>query len=72
MDLLTANDRPGTYPDSWYAASADMLPPFPAATSILASSTNFMMDIGLPGLVDPATPRWSGQCRCQGRNCKDL
>ncbi|MCB1345540.1 MAG: FAD-binding oxidoreductase [Rhodobacter sp.] len=36
MDLLTANDRPGTYPDSWYAASADMLPPFPAAIGALS------------------------------------
>ncbi|WP_299729876.1 FAD-binding oxidoreductase [uncultured Tateyamaria sp.] len=24
MDLLYANDRPGAYPDSWYAASADI------------------------------------------------
>lgn len=31
MDLLTANDRPGTYPPSWYAATAAPLPPFPAA-----------------------------------------
>lgn len=31
MDLLTANDRPGEYPPSWYAAAADHLPPFPAA-----------------------------------------
>ena len=31
MDLLTANDRPGTYPESWYAASATPLPPFPVA-----------------------------------------
>ncbi|WP_299551790.1 FAD-binding oxidoreductase [uncultured Tateyamaria sp.] len=23
MDLLTANDQPGAYPDSWYAATAD-------------------------------------------------
>lgn len=29
MDLLTANDRPGEYPPSWYAATATMLPPFP-------------------------------------------
>jgi gamma-glutamylputrescine oxidase len=29
MDLLTANDRPGEYPASWYAATADLLPPFP-------------------------------------------
>ena len=25
---LTANDRPGAYPDSWYAATAHALPPF--------------------------------------------
>ena len=31
MDLLTANDRPGEYPPSWYAASATPLPPFAAA-----------------------------------------
>lgn len=36
MDLLTANDRPGTYPDSWYAASAEALPPFPAARGALS------------------------------------
>ncbi|MDF0597037.1 NAD(P)/FAD-dependent oxidoreductase [Psychromarinibacter halotolerans] len=30
MNLLHANDRPGTYPGSWYAASAEPLPPFPA------------------------------------------
>lgn len=29
MDLLTANDRPGEYPASWYAATAAPLPPFP-------------------------------------------
>ncbi|MGX9354591.1 NAD(P)/FAD-dependent oxidoreductase [Roseobacteraceae bacterium S113] len=29
MDLLTANDRPGHYPDSWYAATAAQLAPFP-------------------------------------------
>ena len=30
LDLLTANDAPGAYPPSWYAATADLLPPFPA------------------------------------------
>ncbi|MEM1072920.1 MAG: FAD-binding oxidoreductase [Pseudomonadota bacterium] len=30
MDLLTANDRPGEYPASWYAATATPLAPFPA------------------------------------------
>lgn len=30
MDLLTANDTPGAYPASWYAATAMPLPPFPA------------------------------------------
>jgi gamma-glutamylputrescine oxidase len=29
MDLLTANDRPGEYPPSWYAATAAPLAPFP-------------------------------------------
>ncbi|MCZ4351097.1 FAD-binding oxidoreductase [Roseovarius aestuarii] len=28
MDLLYANDRAGEYPDSWYAATTDALPPF--------------------------------------------
>ena len=28
-DLLTANDRPGEYPPSWYAATAAALAPFP-------------------------------------------
>ncbi|WP_068113766.1 NAD(P)/FAD-dependent oxidoreductase [Tropicimonas marinistellae] len=31
MDLLTANDRPGEYPGSYYAAMANPLPPFPVA-----------------------------------------
>lgn len=31
MDLLTANDRPGEYPGSYYAANARTLPPFPPA-----------------------------------------
>lgn len=30
MDFLTANDRPGVYPDSYYAASAKALAPFPS------------------------------------------
>ena len=30
LDLLTANDRAGAYPPSWYAATASPLPPFPA------------------------------------------
>lgn len=30
MDLLDANDRPGRYPESWYAASATLPPPRPA------------------------------------------
>ncbi len=30
LDLLTTNDRPGVYPPSWYAATARLLPPFPA------------------------------------------
>lgn len=29
MDLLTANDRPGEYPPSWYAAATPELAPFP-------------------------------------------
>jgi gamma-glutamylputrescine oxidase len=31
MDLLTVNDRPGEYPDSYYAATARPLAPFPQA-----------------------------------------
>ena len=30
MNLLYANDKRGQYPDSWYAATANTLPPFPA------------------------------------------
>ena len=29
MNLLYSNDREGVYPQSWYAASATMLPEFP-------------------------------------------
>jgi gamma-glutamylputrescine oxidase len=29
MNLLHANDRPGAYPPSWYAATVPALPPFP-------------------------------------------
>ena len=35
MDLLTANDRPGEYPRSYYAAMAEPLPPFAAAKGAL-------------------------------------
>ncbi len=35
MDLLTANDRSGEYPRSWYAASAEIPPPRPAAKGAL-------------------------------------
>ena len=35
MDILTANDRPGEYPASWYAATAEALEPFPTATGDL-------------------------------------
>ncbi|MXU66717.1 NAD(P)/FAD-dependent oxidoreductase [Oceanomicrobium pacificus] len=31
LDILTANDRPGEYPRSYYAATADAPGPFPAA-----------------------------------------
>jgi len=31
MDILTANDRPGDYPASWYAATATPPGPYPAA-----------------------------------------
>ena len=30
MNLLDANDQPGRYPASWYAETADLLPPFPS------------------------------------------
>lgn len=36
MDLLTANDRPGEYPRSWYAETARPLPLQPAAAGDLA------------------------------------
>lgn len=32
LDLLTANDQPGAYPASWYAATATPLPPLPPLT----------------------------------------
>lgn len=35
MDLLTANDRPGEYPNSWYAANAETLAPFAGAQGSL-------------------------------------
>ncbi|MGC9368045.1 MAG: NAD(P)/FAD-dependent oxidoreductase [Paracoccaceae bacterium] len=35
MDLLTANDRPGEYPRSYYAAVAEPLPPFAPAQGAL-------------------------------------
>jgi gamma-glutamylputrescine oxidase len=35
MDLLTANDRDGQYPSSWYAETATPLPPFPVAQGAL-------------------------------------
>ena len=36
MDLLTANDRQGAYPASYYAATATQLDPFPAAAGALS------------------------------------
>lgn len=36
MDLLTANDRAGEYPRSWYAETATPLPPQPPATGEMA------------------------------------
>lgn len=36
MDLLTANDRPGEYPRSWYAETATPLPPQPVAAGEIA------------------------------------
>jgi len=35
LDLLTANDRAGTYSASYYAATVDPLPPFPSAQGAL-------------------------------------
>ncbi|MDB4213775.1 FAD-binding oxidoreductase [Octadecabacter sp.] len=35
MDLLSANDRTGEYPASYYAATASPLDPFPAATGAI-------------------------------------
>jgi len=36
MDILTANDRVGEYPPSWYAATANPLAPFPQAKGALS------------------------------------
>jgi len=36
MDLLTANDAPGAYPNSYYAATAQTLPPFAQAKGALS------------------------------------
>ncbi|MCC5987552.1 MAG: FAD-binding oxidoreductase [Pararhodobacter sp.] len=36
MDLLTANDRPGQYPPSWYAKTAEPLPLQPRAEGALS------------------------------------
>lgn len=36
LDVLTANDRTGEYPRSWYAESASPLPAFPAAVGALS------------------------------------
>ncbi len=36
MDLLTANDRPGTYPASWYAETVQPLAPFAPAEGALS------------------------------------
>ncbi len=36
MDLITANDRPGAYPASYYAATATPLPGFPAAAGAMS------------------------------------
>ncbi|MCR9069351.1 MAG: FAD-binding oxidoreductase [Rhodobacteraceae bacterium] len=35
MDLLTANDRAGAYPDSWYAATTPALPEMPPLTETI-------------------------------------
>lgn len=43
MDLLTANDRPGTYPASWYAASV----PLPVPRSPLAGAVR--ADVAIVG-----------------------
>jgi gamma-glutamylputrescine oxidase len=37
LDLLTANDRPGAYPATWYAATATPLPPFPVLEGEVAA-----------------------------------
>ncbi|SLN37756.1 Gamma-glutamylputrescine oxidoreductase [Pseudoruegeria aquimaris] len=36
LDILTANDKPGSYPKSWYADSARHLPPFDPARGELS------------------------------------
>ena len=37
MNLLHANDRPGEYPPSWYAETAEPLPPFPPLRGAVAA-----------------------------------
>ena len=37
MDVLTANDRPGEYPASYYAATSEPLAPFPSAQGDLTA-----------------------------------
>lgn len=37
MDLLYANDEPGQYPPSWYAATTQALPPFPVLEGDITS-----------------------------------
>ncbi len=49
MDILTANDRVGHYPESWYAASADALPQQPSASGDLRADV-CVIGAGFTGL----------------------
>lgn len=49
MDILTANDRVGEYPASWYTATAQPLPPQPAAKGDLTCAV-CVVGAGFTGL----------------------
>jgi len=49
LDVLTANDRAGEYPASWYAGTAAPLPPFPAAEGAMRADV-CIIGAGFTGL----------------------
>lgn len=49
LDVLFANDRAGEYPRSWYAETAEPLPPFPAAKGALSADV-CIVGAGFTGL----------------------